>query len=189
MNVKTLCLAILYFGESTGYEIRKLSVEGVYAYFVEASYGAIYPALARLESEGLVTCREQSQSGKPARKVYSITDAGRTAFIEALMEHPRADEFRSEFLLVAKCAQLLPPQIIARAIKDRVAYLKAELAQFQECHDDCDNPAARWTIKYGHTVHQASLDYLVQHGPRLIEIAGRDAVGQNKPELLVESES
>ena len=28
MNVRTICLSILYDGESTGYEIRKLSVDG-----------------------------------------------------------------------------------------------------------------------------------------------------------------
>ena len=80
MNVRTLCLAILYFGDATGYEIRKLSTEGKYSYFVEASYGAIYPALAKLEKDGLVTCRIEAVEGKPSRKVYSITDAGRNEF-------------------------------------------------------------------------------------------------------------
>ena len=40
MNVRTICLAILYDGDSTGYEIRKLSTEGEYSYFIDASYGA-----------------------------------------------------------------------------------------------------------------------------------------------------
>ena len=44
MNVRTICLAILYDGEATGYEIRKLSVEGEYSYFIDASFGSIYPA-------------------------------------------------------------------------------------------------------------------------------------------------
>jgi len=57
MNVRTICLAILYDGDATGYEIRKLSVEGEYSYFIDASYGAIYPSLARLEQEKLVTAR------------------------------------------------------------------------------------------------------------------------------------
>ena len=67
MNVKTLCLAILYDENATGYEIRKLSVEGEYAYFVEASFGSIYPALAKLEEEGLVTSQVELQDGKPAK--------------------------------------------------------------------------------------------------------------------------
>ncbi|HHY48365.1 MAG TPA: PadR family transcriptional regulator, partial [Alphaproteobacteria bacterium] len=55
MNVRTICLAILYDEEASGYEIRKLVVEGEYSYFIDASYGSIYPALQKLEAEKLVT--------------------------------------------------------------------------------------------------------------------------------------
>ena len=63
MNVRTLCLSILFEGEATGYEIRRLCVEGECAYFVEASFGSIYPALAKLEDDGLVESRVAQQDG------------------------------------------------------------------------------------------------------------------------------
>ena len=50
MNVRTICLAILFEGEASGYEIRKLSVEGEYSYFIDASFGSVCPALAKLEA-------------------------------------------------------------------------------------------------------------------------------------------
>ncbi len=68
MNVRTLCLSVLYQGEATGYDIRRQCSEGKFSYFVEASYGSIYPALAKLEEDGLVTSRLEQQDGKPARK-------------------------------------------------------------------------------------------------------------------------
>ncbi len=108
MNVRTICLAILYDGDSTGYEIRKLSVEGEYAYFIDASFGSIYPALAKLEAEGLVTSHVEQQDGKPAKKIYSITETGRRAFINSLFEKLGDDEFRSQFLLFARFAAELP---------------------------------------------------------------------------------
>ena len=120
MSVRTLCLAILSFGDATGYEIRKLSTEGRYSYFVDASFGSIYPALARLEADGLVTVREEAQSGKPSRKIYSITEAGRAAFIDALSETPGPDTFRSPFLLVAMCADLVVADTIRAAIDHRL---------------------------------------------------------------------
>ena len=86
MNVRTLCLSILYNGEASGYDIRRMCTEEEFAYFVEASYGSIYPALAKLEEDGLVTSRTEQQDGKPAKKIYSITDAGRDAFVAALGE-------------------------------------------------------------------------------------------------------
>lgn len=51
MNVRTLCLSVLYEGKATGYEIRRLCVEGESSYFIEASFGSIHPALAKLEEE------------------------------------------------------------------------------------------------------------------------------------------
>ncbi len=45
MSVRSLCLAILSFGDATGYEIRKESTEGRFSYFDDASFGSIYPAL------------------------------------------------------------------------------------------------------------------------------------------------
>ena len=104
MNVRTICLAILYDGDSTGYEIRKLSTEGEYCYFVDASFGAIYPALAKLEDDKLVTSRVEQQDGKPAKKIYSITAPGRHEFINSLFEQLGEDEYRSEFLLFARFA-------------------------------------------------------------------------------------
>ncbi len=76
MNVRTVCLSILYEGEATGYEIRRMTVEGECAYFVEASFGSIYPALAKLEQDGLIRSREEAHPGKPPRRVYALTDTG-----------------------------------------------------------------------------------------------------------------
>ena len=84
MNVRTLCLSVLYDGDATGYDIRRLCADGEFSYFVEASYGSIYPALAKLEADRLVTSRAEQQDGRPARKVYSITEMGRLAFAEEL---------------------------------------------------------------------------------------------------------
>ena len=86
MNVRTICLAILFEGEASGYEIRKLSVEGEYSYFIDASFGSIYPALAKLEADNFVTSHVEQQDGKPAKKVYTITQAGRHAFIASLFD-------------------------------------------------------------------------------------------------------
>ncbi|WP_141726529.1 PadR family transcriptional regulator, partial [Actinacidiphila rubida] len=63
-----------------GYEVIRLLEErfqGLYA----PSAGTVYPRLAKLEKEGLVT-----HSTEGGRKVYSLTDAGRAELAE------RADE-------------------------------------------------------------------------------------------------
>jgi len=172
MNVRTICLAILSGGDATGYEIRKQSTEGHFSFFVDASYGAIYPALARLEEEGLVTCSAEAQAGKPSRKVYSITEAGRLAFIEALSVLPEPDTFRSQFLLIAKYAELLEPEQVRMAIDRRIAALREKLDLIENLCCEFASPGAKWTANYGVTLHKASIAYLEEHRDELEKIAG-----------------
>ena len=80
MDVKTLCLAVLFQGEATGYEIKKAFEEGPFAHFQRASFGSIYPSLSRLLAEGLAEAEAHEQDGRPDKKVYRLTAAGREAF-------------------------------------------------------------------------------------------------------------
>ena len=98
MNVRTLCLGILSLQEASGYEIKKDVEDGLFCHFIDASFGSIYPALTQLAGEGFVTVREQEQTGKPDKKVYSITEAGRNALAKAISVVPAKDKYRSEFL-------------------------------------------------------------------------------------------
>jgi len=170
--VSTLCLAILHRGEATGYEIKKASVEGDYRFFIDASYGSIYPALARLAVEDYVTVREEAQAGRPARKIYAITDKGRAALLEALSEPPGPDIFRARFLLVAKFASELPVEVVEAAIAERREHLSAEIAHLERvASEDCKNPGVRWIVDYGRCCMTQSLQYLEEHAPELIAAA------------------
>lgn len=72
-----LILTILNLEPKTGWSIsqrlRQMSNETL-----RVSHGSLYPALHKLESEGLIRGRWQqpSESGRPS-KVYSLTAAGR----------------------------------------------------------------------------------------------------------------
>jgi len=171
MNVRTICLAILYDGEATGYEIRKLSVEGEYSYFIDASYGAIYPALARLEQEKLVTARVEAQDGKPAKKIYSITPLGRSAFIQSLFEKLGEDEFRSEFLLFLRFASELPQSLVEQRLNERIAEVDETLADFDRLKQQHTHPGDAWVIDYGRTCMQAARDYIQARRGELIALA------------------
>lgn len=175
MNVRTICLAILYDSEATGYEIRKLSVEGEYSYFIDASYGSIYPALARLETEGLVTSRVEHQDGKPAKKIYSITGAGRTVFINSLFDDLGEDEFRSEFLLFVRFASELPASLVETRLNERIEQITTLLADFDKLSEDHTHPGDEWVIDYGRTCMVAARDYIQAHRGELIALARPDS--------------
>jgi len=57
-----------------GYKIKK-QIEAVSG--LKIRHGALYPLLRKLENKGLITSQKQLQ-GKRTRKVYAITDKGKT---------------------------------------------------------------------------------------------------------------
>ncbi len=174
MNVRTLCLAVLFDTEASGYEIRKLSTEGEYAYFVEASFGAIYPALARLEDEALVTSRIETQEGRPAKKVYSITETGRRELIDSLFNELDPDIFRSEFLLFAHFAPHLPRTLVETRLKERLAHFERQIADLEQIEDAGAGGADRWIIGYGKHCFAVARDYVATHMHELTALARPD---------------
>lgn len=160
MNVKTLCLAILSFGEATGYDIRKRAAEGPLSYFIESSFGSIYPALDRLWREGLIEKRREARPGRPSRKVYSLTEAGEKALVEALHQPLKPDVFKSEFLLVALLADYVEPKHMAQLAHAKSAELEQRLEQLRSALDACESEAMRWVLSYGIAVHEAAIRFM-----------------------------
>ena len=172
MNVRTVCLSILYEGEATGYDIRQLCVDGDCAYFVEASFGSIYPALAKLEEDGLVTSRTQQQKGKPAKKVYSITDAGREAFTEALAAPLGEDVLRSPFLLFARYAHLLPRDLVETRANEFLEKLIDGHRKLEDAFEGRTSTAGdTWVISYGRAMMEVAERHMRSHMHELITLA------------------
>ncbi|WP_099866317.1 PadR family transcriptional regulator [Pararhizobium haloflavum] len=171
MNIRTLCLTILNFGDATGYEIKKMATESRFSYFIDASYGSIYPALTRLEKDGCVTAREEREAGKPARKVYSITEKGHGELCDWLSSPPKPDVFKSEFLLIAMCADMLDEETLTRAIDVRVKQLEAELTQIREASTCTEHAGTNWIADYGKACMSFNLDYLKQRRNELQALA------------------
>lgn len=175
MNVRTLCLGVLQLCDATGYEIKKMVEEGMFNHFIEASYGSIYPALTRMSQDGFVTCREEAQSGRPDKKVYSITPAGRAELVRALSVAPRGDKFKSEFLFIMLLADLLPSEHIAGIYGQRIGRMRAQLEELRACAAQCERAGSRFVVGYGIAIHEASLKYLEEHRDILTETVSADS--------------
>ncbi len=174
MNVRTFCLGILALGDATGYEIRKMVSQGPFSFFSEASFGSIYPALAKLTEEGLVECREEAQSKRPDKKIYRLTAAGRAALEAALQDDPVPDRTRSDFLAALLFAECVAPERIPAMVATRIAQHRAQIEALEQIADDPDlSPAARFVISYGLAGLKAARDHLERHADELArELAG-----------------
>lgn len=192
MNVRTLCLSFLYSRDASGYEIRKLCTEGEGAYFVEASFGSIYPALAKLADEGLVTSQVEHQAGKPSKKIYAITERGRAAFIDALHEPLGEDVFRSPFLLFARFAHLMDVDLVRQRVNARLEEMDREIAELRRMRAETvrdveDVPTSSpandaWVLSYGLKCLEVARQHLHTHMNDLIASARQNRDTQQAAE-------
>ena len=77
-----IILAQLMNGPAHGYLIAKI-INDMIGPFARLSYGRLYPLLAKLEENGLITAQIDTSSGKQGDRhlrIYAITDAGRMRF-------------------------------------------------------------------------------------------------------------
>lgn len=160
MDVRTICLGILTRGDATGYEIKNLFQEDGYQHFVEASFGSIYPALNRLTEEGLVSVRAEAQEKRPDRKVYSITQAGRTAFIASLLKPLPEDRHRSPFVFAMLFSDLLPSAHVAAMIDAYIAQAETKLAQLNESNGKPKSAGEEFANGFGRAVYVSMLQFL-----------------------------
>src|SRR5262249_13920193 len=82
-------LGLLSSAPKSGYAIKK-EVEEVIGHFWKESFGQIYPALERLQAQGLVQ-RDPEPAGQRRRFVYTITASGREALRAWLATPPEPD--------------------------------------------------------------------------------------------------
>ncbi|SDF42404.1 DNA-binding transcriptional regulator, PadR family [Limimonas halophila] len=163
MNTRTLCLGVLTLGDATGYDITK-RFERSFKHFMAVSQAAIYPALRDLNAEGLVTCTRVEQEDRPARKVYSITDAGRRALTDALVATPPRHDVRSDFIALVFFGHLLPQDKLVATLDQQLEDFETRIATCRAWLADGhghDMPAGmRFAAGFGITVLSAACAYI-----------------------------
>ena len=76
--LKFALLGFLNYRPMTGYDLKGI-MDTSTSYFWHAKQSQIYVTLKTLEEEGMVISQVEVQENSPDRRVYTITDAGRTA--------------------------------------------------------------------------------------------------------------
>lgn len=160
MDVKTLCLGALTLGEASGYEIKKQFEEGPFSHFHRASFGSIYPALGKLSAEGLVTCLEMAQDGRPHKKVYAITAAGKEALRKTLRKTPASDCVRSENMVMFFLADFMETDHLRQVYEDYLAFYRRNVEHIKTLDDSGISPHRRFTRGFGLAFYEAAVAYL-----------------------------
>ncbi|ANS74307.1 hypothetical protein AWM70_06685 [Paenibacillus yonginensis] len=110
-------LAMLVRKPCSGYELAKMM-----EVFWQAKHSQIYPLLAKLEEQALLTSENVEQTGKPNKKIYHITDSGRQTLKNWTSKSPALPVARDEFLIKAYALSLSELSTAKRLFHDRIAY-------------------------------------------------------------------
>ena len=186
MDVKTLCLGVLSEEDRSGYEIKR-RCEEVFRHFFVAGFGSIYPALAELQRDGLVTSQSVEQKKRPDKKLYRITDEGRNALADELVETPPRHKVRSEFLALMYFAHLLPPERVDAVLGqmiDRFETMLGDELGFFDREDQAPNltPGQQFALGFGRTVLTAALAYCNRQRPQLGRALRGEAAAETEPD-------
>lgn len=171
MNTKELCLGTLLLGDASGYEIKAM-FEKAFRHFQRTSYGSIYPALNALLKDGLVSVTNKTQSGRPDKKTYSITTAGKAHFDAIIHATEPKEAFQSDFLVIVLFSRFLSPHRYKQIIEGYTQKLECDLQELQQLlNEDSGHltPEARFTIDFGIHALNAQLDFVLHHTPSLLQ--------------------
>ncbi|HYW88923.1 MAG TPA: PadR family transcriptional regulator [Chloroflexota bacterium] len=123
-------LGLLARQPRSGYDIAAQLERGV-GPFWHARHSQIYPELARLQVDALVDFEVVEQHDRPAKKVYSITDAGRVALADWVVSPPGQAAIRSELTLRAYSIWLADPRRAAAMLREQERIHREQLAHYE----------------------------------------------------------
>jgi PadR family transcriptional regulator AphA len=162
-------LGMLKLGRRTGYEIKAL-VDVSTRFFWAASYGQIYPELARLEELGLVTGEADSSNGR-RRRAYDLTRAGERALHEWLTsDEPLHIELRHEGALKFFFSDALGADeqlALVRRVRDTHTQVAEQLRAIEPAEAEGKPPAPLLTLEFGIAYQEFLADWCAQAEKRL----------------------
>lgn len=141
MSLKYALLGLINYQPMTGYDLKNIFDSSV-NYFWTASTSQIYRDLAELERNGFVTFHIEPQKGRPDKKIYAITETGKSAFTEWLNQFPLNPivPIRSDFLVRVFFGSHIRPEELKFQFQKFIKVKREELVLMEQAlraHKNC----------------------------------------------------
>jgi DNA-binding PadR family transcriptional regulator len=169
-------LGFLDYRPMTGYDLKKFFDQSV-AHFWSTTQSHIYKALDQLEKDRLIESQVIPQVGKPNRKQYQITEAGRKELRRWVSTPLSVEAKREAWLIQVFFAHRLTNQEITSLFEDRIERLRTSLLQcklLQENIEKNKRPKEKrlenlWqlTLDYGIHFYKSEIDWLEKTLPAI----------------------
>ena len=132
--MRNTLLALLAQGTAHGYELKQAIEQTFGDAWPPLNIGQVYTTLGRLERDGFVASAHVAQAGRPDKRVYELTDAGRDEVRRWLEEPVSGPRLKDEFFTKLVLARLPgvaalnggsdPRALIARQRRDYLQSLR-----------------------------------------------------------------
>lgn len=132
--LKYVLLGFLNYQPMTGYELER-HIQSSTANFWHAKLSQIYTTLKTLEQAGFVVSEMESQEGRPDRRIYTITEAGRNDLLQWLAQPlVELETVKSTFLLKLFFARPIGKQAILTHLRLHYDLHQQQLKTYREIH-------------------------------------------------------
>lgn len=171
MSLRFALLGLLARESLTGYDLTK-RFDTTIGFFWSAKHSQIYPELANLTKEGLVTFEVVAQTSKPNKKVYTITDAGREALIEWVAEPREKRTVKDPLMMRIWALGVVPPEQALPQLREALEEYEQRAAILEEMEREAQQndafalaPGNPWVgpglaLRFGQTSARCYRDWL-----------------------------
>ncbi|MFI9560352.1 PadR family transcriptional regulator [Nonomuraea endophytica] len=129
MALRHAVLAALLDGEYSGYQLAKIFDVGM-ANFWYAAPQQLYAELTKLEADGLVAGREVVQQGRPNKRAFTVTEAGRAELVAFAATPGRPLLIRDDLVVKVHAADVADPGPLIDQLHQRAEEAAVKLALF-----------------------------------------------------------
>ena len=161
-------LGLIHGAPRSGYDIRKIFASSLLRLFSD-SPGSVYPALRRLERDGLIRAPRAARKGGRGLRVFRLAKKGRQALrrwvdtpIEAEELRKNPDAFSLQF---AYMDDLVDRERMSEMLRDYARVFRAlesEVTEFQDANEDTLPPAGYLVLNLGGSLCRARIRWARQ---------------------------
>ena len=163
MPLSHAILAFLEFQPMSGYDLKKFIDQSV-NHFWSATQSHIYKELENLEKKGMTQVELIPQEGKPNRKEYRITDAGRAELRNWLVTPIPLDPVRQAWLIQIFFSHFSTNEEIAALIETRMNEIREKLKTYRgDAQAAIEENARRIGVERARELWQITLDYGIDY--------------------------
>ncbi len=163
MPLSHAILGFLEYHPLSGYDLKKHFDESI-AHFWTATQSHIYKSLENLERGGLVESQVIVQAGRPNRREYRITEAGRAELRHWLTAPLPLEQARESWLIQIFFSHFSSSDDIAGLLEARIQKIRERLAVYHTIAQSAiDQNAERVGLERARRLWQITLDHGIDY--------------------------